>query len=94
MLPSSPSARLNYALQLINTPAYDIPELLRNLEEVGLIDSSTRMLKRLQQEKNNPTLQWLIPALQPAGGKQKKKAKPSGGKSARNTTPQKAGTSN
>jgi hypothetical protein len=92
MLPTSPSARLNYALQLINTPAYDIPELLRNLEEVGLIDSATRILRRLQQERSNPQLQWLIPALQPPGGKQKKKAKPSGGKSARASTPQKAGT--
>ncbi len=92
MLPTSPSARLNYALQLINTPAFDIPELLRNLEEVGLIDSATRVLKRLQQERSNPQLQWLIPALQPPGGKQKKKAKGNGGRSARATTPTKGGT--
>lgn len=87
MLPSSPTARLNYALQLINTPAFDIPELLKNLEEVGIIDSATRMLKRLIQEKSNPNTLWLIPAL---NNTQKKKAKGSGGRSARATTPAKA----
>jgi len=88
MLPTSPSARLNYALQLINTPAYDVPELLRSLEEYGVIDSASRMLKRLSQERSNPATMWLIPALQPPGGKQKRKAKGSGGRSARGTTPQ------
>ena len=87
MLPSSPSARLNFALQLINTPAYDIPELLRNLEEVGIIESATLLLRRLQRERADPSMNWLIPALTPPGGKQKKKARTSGGRSARRQTP-------
>lgn len=87
MLPASPSARLNYAMQLINTPAFDIPELLKNLEEVGIIDSATRLLRRLVQEKSNPLTMWLIPAL---AAQQKKKAKGNGGRSARATTPSKA----
>lgn len=89
MLPSSPTARLNYAMQLINTPAFDIPELLKCLEEVGIIGSATRLLRRLMQERNNPQTLWLIPALAAQAG-QKKKAKGAGGRSARATTPAKA----
>ncbi len=90
MLPASPSARLNYAMQLINTPAFDVPELLKALEEFGVIDSASRLLKRLTQERLTPSLQWLIPALAPPGGKQKKKAKGNAGRSARGGTPQQA----
>jgi hypothetical protein len=83
-LPQSPSARLQIVQQLMNTPAMDIPELLRNLEEVGIIESASAHLKRLMKEKNNPALQWLIPALNgpPPGGK-KKNAKKNAGQSAR-----------
>jgi hypothetical protein len=41
MLPTSPSARFNFILNLLNTPAMDIPELLRACEEIGLIDSAS-----------------------------------------------------
>ncbi len=89
MLPTSPSARLNYVLNLMSTPAMDVPELLRNLEEVGIIESASALLKRLSKERSTPALQWLIPGLQqPGGGKKKPKA--SAGRSARGTTPQKA----
>lgn len=83
-LPQSPSARLQIVQQLMSTPAMDIPELLRNLEEVGVIESASAHLKRLFREKNNPALQWLIPALSgpPPGGK-KKNAKKNAGSSAR-----------
>jgi hypothetical protein len=88
LMPTSPSARLNYVTNLMSTPAMDVPELLRNLEEVGIIESAAVLLKRLTKERNTPSLQWLIPSLQPAGGKQKKKPKPNGGKSSRGSTPQ------
>jgi hypothetical protein len=83
-LPQSPSARLQVVQQLMATPAMDIPELLRNLEEVGVIESASSHLKRLFREKNNPLLSWLIPALSapPPGGK-KKNAKKNAGSSAR-----------
>jgi hypothetical protein len=88
LMPTSPSARLNYVMQLLNTPAMDVPELLRNLEEFGIIESAAVLLKRLQKERMDPSLQWLVPALNPAGGKQKKKVKPNAGRSARGKTPQ------
>ncbi|GAC1425728.1 MAG: hypothetical protein NVSMB5_20080 [Candidatus Velthaea sp.] len=89
-LPSSPSARFNYALQLMQTPAMDVPELLRNMEELGLIENASVLLRRLQRERNDPNLQWLIPSLnQPPKGKGKP-AKGNGGRSARNTTPSRA----
>ena len=87
-LPSSPSARFNYALQLMSTPAMDVPELLRNMEELGLIENASVLLRRLVRERNDPNLQWLIPSLQPPGAG--KKPKGNGGRSARKTTPKKA----
>jgi hypothetical protein len=86
-LPQSPSARLQVVQQLMATPAMDVPELLRNLEEVGIIESASSHLKRLFREKSNPLLTWLIPALSmpPPGGK-KKNAKKDAGRSARATT--------
>lgn len=89
-LPSSPSARFNYALQLMQTPAMDVPELLRNMEELGLIENATVMLRRLMKERHDPNLQWLIPSFQPPGAPKpggKKKAKGNGGRSARASTP-------
>lgn len=87
-LPQSPSARLQIVQQLMNTPAMDIPELLRNLEEVGVIESASAHLKRLMKEKNNPMMAWLIPALAgPPPGGRKKNAKPNGGRSARASSP-------
>lgn len=86
-LPQSPSARLQVVQQLMSTPAMDIPELLRNLEEVGVIESASSHLKRLFREKNNPALTWLIPALMaPPPGGRSKGPKPNAGRSARATT--------
>lgn len=89
MLPTSPSARLNYVMNLMSTPAMDVPELLRNLEEVGIIDSASALMKRLTKERANPSLQWLVPGAQQQNGS-KKKPKANAGRSARGTTPGKA----
>jgi hypothetical protein len=83
-MPTSPSARLSTVLSLMHTPAMDIPELLKNLEELGIIENETVLLKRLVKEQNDPRLRWLIPALAapPPGGK-KKQGKKNAGSSAR-----------
>ncbi len=92
MLPTSPSARLNYVLNLLNTPGMDLPELWRNLEEIGIIESAPALHKRLERERMDPRLNWLIPALssQAGGANNKKKIKGNAGRSSRATTPQSA----
>lgn len=85
-LPTSPSARLNYVLQLMNTPAMDLPELWRNLEDLGIIDSASTIEKRIMREMADPRMKWLVPALN-APPKQGRGNKKNAGRSARNRTP-------
>jgi hypothetical protein len=49
MLPTSPSARLNYLFNLFGTPFADFTEVLRALEEAGIIDSAVVNEKKVRK---------------------------------------------
>ena len=63
MLPTSPSARLNMLMEMASTPFVDIPEILRAMQEFGLIESATAMEARLERYVANPHERWKSPGL-------------------------------
>lgn len=100
MLPSSPSARLNFLLQSADSPWSFIPQILHQLEEVGFIESASQQERQMEEAMNkflnnpNPLSLWKFPGLMrqimgggPKGGG---KNKGQGGRSAKRTTPNRA----
>lgn len=77
-MPQSPSARLQFMMQLLNSPKpiVDLPEVWSLLQEVGLIDSATALEKRIHKEMNSPTEQWKV--MPPPGAKPAPKGKQPG----------------
>lgn len=94
MLPTSPSARLNLYMQMMNTPAIDLPEIWRQMQESGMIDSATALQARMQRYAKSMGLPdgWMAPGLMALvmGGQKKGSKKGNSGRSARSTTPGKA----
>jgi hypothetical protein len=77
MLSSTPTARLNTAMNLIATgmPLTDLIEIWQLQEEVGLIKSAKELEARITRERKDPNTMWLVPGAmpKPGGGKQAKK---------------------
>jgi hypothetical protein len=67
LMSSTPTARLNTAMNLIQTgqPLMDLIELWKLLEEVGAITSARELEQRITKERSNPATAWLVPGSQP-----------------------------
>ncbi len=87
-MPTSPSARLNIMLNLLNAtkPVIDIPELWALLQEVGLIQSASGLERRIEKQLANPKDQWKVVGFPPPAGA-KKGGSPKKPRSARNKSP-------
>lgn len=70
MMPNSPTARLQYMMQLASNPKsiVDLKEIWNLLQEVGLIDSATALERRITEERSDPTRQWMVSMPPAAGG--------------------------
>jgi hypothetical protein len=96
-LPQSPSARLQFSTQILQTPYGTVESFARALEDVGLVDSGSDFINDLRKyveefEKSggNPIKLWGAPgllALLGGGGKKKSATN----RTARNRTPRSQG---
>jgi hypothetical protein len=97
-LPQSPSARLQFSTQILQTPYGTVESFARSLEDVGLIDSGSDFINDLRKyveefEKSggNPIKLWGAPGLLALLGGGKKKGQGNSGRTARNRTPRPGG---
>ena len=104
MLPQSPSTRMNYLMQSLQTPWGNITDVLRGIEEFGYIDSALETEQRLDEAvtdfmvssaSGQPDIRKIIkwPGLMQmlmGGGGKKKPPQKDGGRSVRNRTPAQA----
>ena len=58
----TPTQRFNILLNLLNSgkPLTDMPEVWKQLQEMGLIDSATALERRITKNLGNPATQWLV----------------------------------
>ena len=74
MLPSSPTARYNMLLNLLNNPkpVIDLKEIWQLMAEMGVIDSATALEARIRKERADPNDQWMVTMPPPPKGGQQK----------------------
>jgi len=80
-------------MRLFTQAITDIPEVLKYLQEIGAIESSTALMRRLDWYVKHPQEAWKVPALFAMlnGQKNAKKGnQKNAGRSARSTTAKKA----
>ena len=77
----TPTQRMNSLLGLLNSgkPLVDLPEVWKQLQELGLIDSATAMERRIVKNLQSPATSWLVSGVVP-------------GMQPNNSTPKKAGS--
>ena len=93
MLPTSPTAKLQFMLSLLSQPKpiIDLHEVWALLAEVGLIESASAIEHRIEKELANPKQQWKVVGFpQPQKG-QKKGQQPKKPGSARQNGPLSSG---
>lgn len=84
-LPTSPSARLNLYMGLLNTPLIDMPEMWRQMQEVGMIESASQIESRMMSYMKDTSQLWKAPGLMQLLMGGQKKSKNQGGKNGRNS---------
>jgi hypothetical protein len=77
----TPTQRLNSLLNLMNTgkPIVDMPEIWKQLGEMGLIDSPNAMERRISENLRNPSKSWLVTGVIPGMEGNKTTPKRAGG---------------
>jgi hypothetical protein len=80
----TPTQKLNSLLNLMNTgkPIVDLPEIWEQLQEMGLIRSSTAMQRRIVSNLRDPSKSWLVTGQLPGGAPNASTPKKGGSKRA------------